>query len=174
MELAKDNNVTIAVGHKFKFLPLKFLGRSVFSWLEIFGLLFAGKDSLKGKWFQKQNDPIFGNELKKLIRNRKVDVKPKVTHVNDAEVHFKDNTRRKFTSIIWSTGFVPSYDWINIEGVISNDGKPIHTRGITHIKGLYFIGLPWQYQRGSALICGVSLDAKYLVPTIISNVSKNK
>lgn len=174
VELAKDNNVTIAVGHKFKFLPLKFLGRSVFSWLEIFGLLFAGKDSLKGKWFQKQNDPIFGKELKKLIRSRKVDVKPKVTHVNDAEVHFKDNTRRKFTSIIWSTGFVPSYDWINIEGVISNDGKPIHTRGITHIKGLYFIGLPWQYQRGSALICGVSLDAKYLVPTIISNVSKNK
>ncbi|WP_078393764.1 flavin-containing monooxygenase [Shouchella patagoniensis] len=175
VELAKDKNVTIAVGHELKFLPLKFFGRSIFSWLETFGLLYAGKNTLKGKWFQKQNDPIFGKELKKLIRNRKVDVKPKVTHVNDTEVHFKNNTRRKFTSIIWSTGFVPSYDWINIEGVISNDeGKPIHTRGITNIKGLYFIGLPWQYQRGSALICGVSLDAEYLVSTIILNMSKNK
>lgn len=174
VELAKYYKVTIAVGHKFKFLPLKLQGKSIFKWLEIMGLLYAGKDSLKGKWFQRQSDPIFGRELKKLIRNRKVVVKPKVTCVNDTEVHFTDNTRSKFTSIIWSTGFVPSYEWINLEGVISNEGKPIHTRGITNIKGLYFLGLPWQHQRGSALLCGVSLDAKYLVPTIISNVSKSK
>ncbi|WP_338048371.1 hypothetical protein [Paraliobacillus sediminis] len=174
VELAKDNNVTIAVGHKFKFLPLKFLGRSIFSWLEIFGLLYAGTDTLKGKWFRKQNDPIFGKELKSLIRNKKVDVKPKVTHVVNTEVHFIDKSWNKYTSIIWATGFVPYYDWINIKGVISNDGKPIHNRGITNINGLYFIGIPWQYQRGSGLICGVSLDSKYLVSTIISNVSKNK
>ncbi|MCK0473710.1 NAD(P)/FAD-dependent oxidoreductase [Halalkalibacter sp. APA_J-10(15)] len=172
VELAQDHNVTIAVGHKFKFLPLTFLGRSIFHWLEIFGLLYAGKDTLKGKWFQKQKDPIFGNELKNLIKHNKVDVKPKVTQVIDDEVQFKDNTRRTFTSIIWATGFVPSYDWMTIEGVTSDDGKPIHNRGITNIKGLYFIGLPWQYQRGSALICGVSLDANYLIPIIISNISK--
>ncbi|GAE31958.1 monooxygenase [Halalkalibacter hemicellulosilyticusJCM 9152] len=137
-----------------------------------FILLYAGKDTLKGKWFQKQKDPIFGNELKNLIKNNKVDVKPKVTQVIDHEVQFKDNTRRTFTSIIWATGFVPYYDWMAIEGVTSDDEKPIHNRGITNIKGLYFIGLPWQYQRGSALICGVSLDANYLIPVIISNISK--
>ncbi len=174
VELAKDHNVTIAVGHQFKFLPLMFLGRSIFNWLEIFGLLYAGKDTLKGKWVQRRYDPIFGKELKNLIQNKKVDVKPKVTHVIDTEVQFKNNTRRKFSSIIWSTGFVPDYNWINVEGIISDDGHPIHNRGITDIKGLYFIGLPWQYQRGSALICGVSLDAKYLVPTIISNVVSTK
>ncbi|MUK87850.1 SidA/IucD/PvdA family monooxygenase [Ornithinibacillus sp. L9] len=172
VELAKDKNVTIAVGHKFKFLPLTFLGRSIFSWLKILGLLYAGEDTLKGKWFQKQNDPIFGKELKKLIKNKIVDVRPKVIQVSDTEVCFEDNTRKKFESIIWSTGFIPSYEWINIEGVISDDGKPIHKRGITKVNGLYFIGLPWQYQRGSGLICGVSLDANYLVPTIMSNVSK--
>lgn len=168
VELAKDKSVTIAVGHSMKFLPLTILGRSVFYWLDKLGLLFAGKDTGKGSWFQKQKDPIFGKELKELIKIKKVDVKPKVLHINDTEVLFEDQTRRKFDSIIWSTGFVPSYDWINIKGVISNEGKPIHKRGITEVKGLYFIGLPWQYQRGSALICGVGLDAEYLLSAILS------
>ncbi|RBP86859.1 putative flavoprotein involved in K+ transport [Cytobacillus firmus] len=169
VELAKDKSVTIAVSHSMKFLPLTILGRSIFYWLDKLGLLFAGKDTVKGGWFQKQKDPIFGKELKKYIKIKKIDVKPKVLRVNDIEVLFEDQTRRKFDSIIWSTGFVPSYDWININGVISNEGKPIHKRGITEVRGLYFIGLPWQYQRGSALICGVGLDAEYLLSAILSN-----
>lgn len=170
-ELAKQKNVTIAVGHKFKFLPLKFLGRSIFSWLDMTGLLYAGKDTIKGKWFQKQNDPIFGKELKKLIKHKEINVVPRVIQVRGKEVLFEDNTRREFSSIIWSTGFVPSYEWISIEGVITKNGKPIHERGITEINGLYFAGLPWQYQRGSSLICGAGMDAEYLVRAIVSNVN---
>ncbi|MER2173011.1 MAG: NAD(P)/FAD-dependent oxidoreductase, partial [Psychrobacillus psychrodurans] len=29
-------------------------------------------------------------------------------------------------------------------------------------KGLYFLGLSWQYRRGSALLLGVGEDAKFL------------
>ncbi|CAI8917323.1 hypothetical protein BHU24_00190 [Bacillus pseudomycoides] len=29
-------------------------------------------------------------------------------------------------------------------------------------QGLYYIGLPWQHQRGLALICGVGKGAKFL------------
>jgi putative flavoprotein involved in K+ transport len=169
VELAKGRKVTIAVGHRMKFLPLTILGKSIFYWLEKLGLLFAGKDTIKGSWFQKQNDPIFGKELKTLIQNKKVDVKPKAIQVSETEVLFEDGTQRDFKSIIWSTGFVPSYDWIHIEGVISDEGKPIHKRGITEIRGLYFIGLPWQYQRGSALICGVGRDAEHLLGSVLSN-----
>ncbi|MCS0655383.1 flavin-containing monooxygenase [Cytobacillus firmus] len=168
VELAKHRKVTIAVGHRMKFLPLTILGKSIFYWLEKLGLLFAGTDTFKGSWFQKQKDPIFGKELKTLIQNKKVDVKPKVLHVSGTEVLFGDGTQRNFESIIWSTGFVPSCEWIHIEGVVSAEGKPIHKRGITEIKGLYFIGLPWQYQRGSALICGVGRDAEYLASVVLS------
>ncbi|PAE24981.1 NAD(P)/FAD-dependent oxidoreductase [Bacillus sp. 7894-2] len=169
VELAKDRKVTIAVGHRMKFFPLTVLGKSIFYWLEKIGLLFAGTSTIKGSWFQKQKDPIFGKELKTLIQNKKVDVKPTVIQVSDTEVLFGDGTQRNFESIIWSTGFVPSYDWIHIEGVVSGEGKPIHKRGVTEIKGLYFIGLPWQYQRGSALICGVGQDAEYLLSAMLSN-----
>lgn len=165
VELSKSKNVTIAISHKLKFLPLSMFGISIFSWLEKTGLLYAGTNTLKGKWFRKQKDPIFGKELQTLIKNKKVTVKPRVVHVGDMGVVFEDQTLQKFDSIIWATGFVPSYEWIHIERVTQN-GKPVHNRGIADVKGLYFIGLPWQHQRGSALICGVSKDAEYLVPFI--------
>lgn len=37
-----------------------------------------------------------------------------------------------------------------------------HQRGLTAIEGLYFMGLPWQHKRGSALLQGVGEDAKYI------------
>ncbi|MCY8034297.1 flavin-containing monooxygenase [Bacillus sonorensis] len=165
-ELAHERNVTLATSHPFKFLPLRFLGKSIFFWLDITGLLYAGVDTKKGRWFRKQNDPIFGKELKTLIVNRKINVKPKVVSVKGNEILFEDHSKDSFNNIIWSTGFFPSYEWIDIEGVTSSNGRPIHNRGISPIKGLYFIGLPWQYQRGSALICGVGRDAKYLISFI--------
>ncbi|QNK89133.1 NAD(P)-binding domain-containing protein [Sporosarcina sp. resist] len=167
VELAQERNVTLAVSHPFKFLPLRFLGKSIFYWLELFGLLYAGVNTKKGSWFRKQSDPIFGYKLKTLITERKVNVKPKVVRVEGNEVLFEDNSVHSFENIVWSTGFIPSYDWIRIDGVTSSNGKPVQERGISPIKGLYFIGLPWQYQRGSALICGVDRDAKHLIPYII-------
>jgi len=166
VELAQERNVTLAVSHAFKFLPLRFLGKSIFYWLELFGLLYAGVNTKRGNWFRKQSDPIFGYKLKKLITERKVNVKPKVIRVDGNEVLFEDNSVHSFENIVWSTGFIPSYEWIRIDGVTSSNGKPVQERGISPIQGLYFIGLPWQYQRGSALICGVDRDAKHLLPYI--------
>ncbi|MGD6777604.1 flavin-containing monooxygenase [Sutcliffiella horikoshii] len=163
VELAEGKHVTIAVSHPFKFLPLKILGRSIFYWLEMVGLLFAGVDTPKGRWFQKQPDPIFGKELKTHLNSGKVKLKPRVSKVFGHTVTFADDTRKEFDSIVWSTGFIPAYEWINIEGVLGADGKPIHKRGVTEVSGLYFLGLPWQYTRGSGLLYGVGRDAEYLM-----------
>lgn len=167
VELAHENHVTLAVSHPFKFLPLHFLGKSIFYWLDFIGLLHAGIDTKRGKWFSKQSDPIFGKELKAWIAEGRIQVKPRVVKVDGNEVLFEDKSVQNFESIVWSTGFMPSYDdWIRIDDAISENGNPIHERGISPVRGLYFIGLPWQHQRGSALLCGVSRDAKYLVPYI--------
>lgn len=50
--------------------------------------------------------------------------------------------------------------------VLDEKGFPIHNRGVSPIQGLYYIGLPWQHQRGSALICGVGRDAEFLYSVI--------
>ncbi|MET3697896.1 putative flavoprotein involved in K+ transport [Bacillus oleivorans] len=165
-ELAEERQVFIAVSQRFKFLPLRLLGKSIFFWLEWIGLLYAGVDTKKGKWFRKQSDPIFGKELQSLITKKKIVVKPRVEKVQANEAVFSDKSKLTIRNIIWATGFTPSYDWIDIAGAVSSEGKPIHERGVSPVRGLYFIGLPWQYQRGSSLICGVARDAKFLISFI--------
>lgn len=72
----------------------------------------------------------------------------------------------KVSNIIWATGFETEFPWLQIDGVLDNEGKVIHSRGVSKIQGLYFIGLPWQYRRGSALLQGVGYDAKHIVKKI--------
>lgn len=132
--------------------------------MELVGLLYAGIDTKRGR----QSDPIFGYELKKLISKDKINLKQKVVQVKGKEVLFQNRDKQKYDALIWATGFIPSYDWINIKGVISSNGMPIHKRGVSSIDSLYFIGLPWQYQRGSALICSVGRDAAYLIPHLFN------
>jgi putative flavoprotein involved in K+ transport len=38
----------------------------------------------------------------------------------------------------------------------------VHTRGVTNVPGLYFLGLAWQHTRGSALLGWVKDDAAFL------------
>lgn len=161
-ELAENHEVTIAISHPFKFLPLNIMGKSIFYWLEKIGLLYAGTDTRRGLWFRKKNDPIFGLELKHLIRKEKIKIKPRVIQTQGREIIFNDYSKRNVQNIIWSTGFIPDYKWIDIDGVLDAKGFPLHKRGVSPIQGLYYIGLPWQHQRGSALICGVGKDAEFL------------
>ena len=93
-------------------------------------------------------------------------VKKRVIGVNKNQLIFEDNTKLKVNNIIWATGFKTEYPWLQIDGVLDKEGKVIHYRGISKTRGLYFIGLPWQYRRGSALLQGVGYDAKYIMTKI--------
>jgi len=55
--------------------------------------------------------------------------------------------------------------------VLDASGKPIHRRGITSAPGLYFLGLSWQWTRGSALIGWVGRDAGFLADHIATRRS---
>jgi putative flavoprotein involved in K+ transport len=162
VELAKEKRVTLAVSHPLKYLPLRVLGKSIFRWLDFCGLLHASIHTKRGNWFHKKKDSIFGYELKKLINQNKINVKPRVIRVEGNQAVFEDHSKSSFENSIWSTGFIPDYDWIDINGALKN-GESVHERGVSPVKGLFFIGLPWQYQRGSALVCGVGKDAEYLI-----------
>ena len=65
-------------------------------------------------------------------------------------------------TVVWATGFRPDHRWIAFP-VTGADGWPRQTRGVaTDVPGLYFIGLPFMYRGGSALLGGVGRDAAYL------------
>ena len=55
--------------------------------------------------------------------------------------------------------------WIEL-AVKNEKGLIQHRRGATAVPGLYFLGLPWQYTRGSALLGWVKDDAEYIAEQI--------
>lgn len=69
------------------------------------------------------------------------------------------------TSIVWATGFKVDYRWMEVD-VFDDQGYPVHKRGITAEKGIYFLGLPNQSNRSSSFIWGVWHDAKYIADHI--------
>ncbi len=166
VELAKTHEVMLSISHPLTFLPLQLFGKSIFNLLEKVGLLYAEINTKRGRWFQKRKDPIFGLEGKKLIRNRAIKLQEKVVSASGNNIMFQNGDTYSAESIIWSTGFVQNYNWIEIEQAVNENGFPNHIKGISPVKGLYYIGLPWQSQRGSALICGVGKDAAYVLSEI--------
>ena len=67
--------------------------------------------------------------------------------------------------IVWATGFGLDHSWIHAP-VFDANGHLVHERGVTASPGLYFLGLPWQHTRGSALLGWVKDDAEYLARRI--------
>jgi putative flavoprotein involved in K+ transport len=61
-------------------------------------------------------------------------------------------------SEIWATGYDLAFAWVELP-VFDPASAPVHTRGVTTLNGLYFLGLPWLYKRKSTFLNGVGEDA---------------
>ncbi|MEH7273928.1 flavin-containing monooxygenase [Neobacillus vireti] len=163
VEISRGRKVYLSVGQSLRFLPQDIGSKSIFCWFDKFGVLKANVNSKMGQFIKNKPDPIFGFELKSQLKSGDIILKPRVTSADRSQVSFKDATRLEVSNVIWSTGFQSDYRWIKIPSIFNEKGMPIHNRGITSMKGLYFLGLSWQYRRGSALLQGVGDDAEYLL-----------
>ncbi|MGX4180260.1 flavin-containing monooxygenase [Bacillus sp. JK127] len=163
VELSKERVTYLACNNKPVYFPLWIGKRSIFWWFDKLGVLHASHTSLLGKFIQKKGDPIFGYELKHAIRQKKIILKQRVIAGKQNEIIFKDSSSIEVNNVIWATGFKNPLCWMKIEGVLDKEGRIIHHRGVSAAEGLYFIGLPWQHRRGSALLQGVGNDAEYIV-----------
>jgi putative flavoprotein involved in K+ transport len=166
VELSTTKNTFLSVSQNLRFFPLMIGGKSIFWWFDKLGVLKATSTSVIGKKIQQSGDPIFGFELKKAIKEWEVTLKERVVDIKNDHVFFQNNNSLQVDNIIWATGFKTDYSWIHIENLVSKNGKIRHQRGLTAIRGLYFLGLPWQHKRGSSLLQGVGEDAKYIMEHI--------
>jgi putative flavoprotein involved in K+ transport len=71
-------------------------------------------------------------------------------------------------NVIWCTGFVPDFAWIDLP-VFAEDGGLVHDRGVVGSEpGLYFVGLVFLYALASSLVGGVGRDAELIAKHIAS------
>jgi putative flavoprotein involved in K+ transport len=68
-------------------------------------------------------------------------------------------------TVIWATGFTGDFNWIHLP-VLDKQGKPVHQRGISPVRGLYFVGFPWLISRKSGIIYGIQDDTRYIASAI--------
>ena len=73
------------------------------------------------------------------------------------------------TSVIWCIGYYSNFSWIEVP-VFDGLGYPRHNRGVTSVKGLYFLGLPWLHTWGSGRFSGIARDAEYLGDRIVERI----
>lgn len=166
-ELAADHDVTMAVAGDMRFMRAKILGKSLFWWLDATGLLNAPTDSLGAKLLRKRGDPIIGTNLKSLIAEGKITVKPVAESGTGETITFADATSGTFDSVIWCTGYTLEYPWLNMPEAFDERGLPKQQQGISvSVEGLCFMGLGWMRSRNSALIGGVGRDAEHIIDTI--------
>jgi putative flavoprotein involved in K+ transport len=76
----------------------------------------------------------------------------------------------KVSTVIWATGFTADFNWIHLP-VLDAEGKPVHQRGISPVRGLYFIGFPWLNSRKSGIIYGIEKDAHYIADAIAGHLT---
>jgi putative flavoprotein involved in K+ transport len=164
-ELHRTRPVTLASGSATRSLPQRILGRDLFWWLTTTGLFTAPAQSRLGRRFRNSGELVIGTSTRRLAKAG-VAVHPRVTATDVTTVTFADGTTTTPAAIVWATGFRSDYSFLDIAGATDAAGAPVHQRGVSPVAGLYFLGLPWQYTRGSALLGFVGADASYIADHI--------
>ena len=160
-ELHRTRPVTLASGSATRSLPQRILGRDLFWWLTKAGLFTAPAQSRVGRRFRNSGELVIGTSTRRLTKAG-VTVQPRVTAADATTVTFADGARTTPAVIVWATGYRSDYSFLDIPGATDNVGAPVHQRGVSRVPGLYFLGLPWQHTRGSALLGFVGADAAHI------------
>jgi putative flavoprotein involved in K+ transport len=162
-ELAAAHPVHLSVGSRQTPLPQTFLGRDIFWWLTTTRLLETTVESRLGRWM-RDRDTLIGSSPRQMKRHG-IDVRPRAVGASGRTVRFGDGSELDVDAVIWATGYRPDHSWIKLP-VTDPSGRARHRRGVTDVPGLYFLGLPWQHTRGSALLGWVKDDAAFIIEQI--------
>ncbi len=76
---------------------------------------------------------------------------------------------RSIGTIMWATGFRPSYPWLD-PALLDGRGRLVHDGGVLSAPGLYVLGLPFLRRRKSSFIDGVGPDAHDLSEHLVARL----
>jgi putative flavoprotein involved in K+ transport len=166
-ELARSHQVHLSIGSRQTPLPQRILGRDLFRYLETTGLMGKTTASRIGQRL-RDRDTLIGSSPRAARRRHGIQLCGRTVDASDSDVRFDDGTRLTPGAIIWATGFALDHSIVHVP-VFDADADLVHRRGVTTSPGLYFVGLPWQHTRGSALLGWVKDDAEHVAQHIAAS-----
>jgi putative flavoprotein involved in K+ transport len=163
-ELAASNEVHLAVGSRQPPLPQRLLGRDLFWYLEAARLMRVTVHSRLGQRLQ-DGETLVGSSPRAARRRHGITLRGRAVEASGTVIRFADGSALSPKAVIWATGFALDHSFVRAP-VLDEDRRVVHRRGVTAVPGLYFLGLPWQHTRGSALLGWVKDDARYIASEI--------
>jgi len=163
-ELSATHKVVLAIGARQKPLPQRLAGRDLFWWLTKARILDKTVESRLGRKLSTR-DTLIGSSPRDLKKRHAVELNPRVVDVDGRQVRFEDGSELGIDAVIWATGYRSDYSWIKLP-IFDENGRLHHRRGVTDVPGVCFLGLTWQYTRGSALIGFIRDDAEFIANKI--------
>jgi putative flavoprotein involved in K+ transport len=169
-ELAGSCAVTVAVGARPKELPQRVLGRDLFFWLTKIGFFTLPSDGRIARRLRARGDLVIGSSSKTLSRQG-VRFRPRLAGFTGRSARFADGSTADVDVVVWATGYRSDYSWLHLPGAVVA-GQVQHQAGVSEVPGLYFLGLPWQTSRGSALLGFVGTDAAALAARMAADAGR--
>ena len=163
-ELAAGREVHLAIGSRQMPLPQQIAGRDLFRFLEASGLMRRTVTSRLGRRM-KDRETLIGSSPRG-ARRQGIRLHGRATAAAGTTVTFADGGSVVPAAVIWATGFRLDHAWIDAPGAVDERGDVVHERGVTPVRGLYLLGMPWQHTRGSALLGWVKDDAAHVAAQI--------
>ena len=163
-ELSATREVHLSIGSRQTPLPHRILGRDLFWYLERIGAMRKSTDTRVGRRLAGR-DTLIGSTPRTLRKRHGVRLHPRAVEASGHTIRFSDGCGVDAGVVIWATGFRNDHSWIDAP-IFDDQQRVVHRRGVTDSPGLYFLGLTWQYTRGSALIGWVEDDAAYIADQI--------
>jgi putative flavoprotein involved in K+ transport len=167
-ELVQSRPVHLAIGARQTPLPQRLLGRDLFRYLQAMGLM---RKTVESRLVQrlKDKETLIGSSPRG-ARKQGIQLRPRATSAHGRTVAFADGSELEVDAVVWATGFRLDHSFADVP-VFDEAGRVRHRRGVTDVAGLYFLGLLWQYTRGSALLGWVKDDAQFIAERIAESAA---
>ena len=165
-EVSQTDRTTYFSGvTKVRVLPQEVLGKTLWWWFTKIGFLSFSRKTWLGRKLSQNRQPIIGTDVRGILNRGNVISVGNTINAEGKTIVTENKEITNLKNIIWATGYRPNFSWI--DGLeLNKDSYPKHERGVSNIKGLYFIGLPWLHTRGSATLGGAKKDGEYLAKYI--------
>jgi putative flavoprotein involved in K+ transport len=168
-ELSRTHEVHLSIGSRQTPLPQRIAGRDLFRYLDAIRFMRVSVDSRLGRRV-RYRDTLIGSSPRAAKERHGIRLRGRTADAHGSGVVFEDGDRLAPAAVIWASGFAVDHSWVHVP-VFDDAARLMHHRGVTSSPGLYFIGLTWQYTRGSALLGWVKDDAEFLAGRIAAHAA---
>jgi putative flavoprotein involved in K+ transport len=169
VELAEVSKTSLAVRRPIQFVKSKVLGLDLHYWVR-----FIGFDTFPF-WRFGKTAPISSGvndsgQYKEKVAAGRPDQQPMFTSFYEGGVIWPNGTQEAVDTVIFATGYRPHLPYLQAIGALDAEGRPLHKAGISHVPGLYYVGLEGQRSFASATLRGVGPDAQFVVKKLLNHL----